>query len=78
MLLEDDMKKGAVVGIFLFALMALVACSTPYRMMLKDGTVVQTVDEPKFDKDTGFYEYQAPDGKHVRVNKEQVVEIREM
>jgi len=72
------MKKGAVVGICLFALMALVACSTPYRMMLKDGTVVEMAGEPEFDKDTGFYEYQALDGKNVRVNKEQVVEIKEM
>ncbi|MCK9296929.1 MAG: YgdI/YgdR family lipoprotein [Desulfobulbaceae bacterium] len=72
------MKKGAVAGIYLFTLMALVACSTPYRMMLKDGTVVEMADEPEFDKDTGFYEFQTLDGKNVRVNKEQVVEIKEM
>jgi major membrane immunogen (membrane-anchored lipoprotein) len=72
------MKKAAVIGMVIFALMALVACSTPYRMMLKDGTVIEMADEPEFDKDTGFYEYNTLDGKNVRVNKDQVVEIKEM
>ena len=72
------MKKGAVVCILLFTLMALVACSTPYRMTLKDGSVVEMTDEPEFDKDTGFYEYRSLDGKDVRINKDQVVEIKEM
>ncbi|RJX35140.1 MAG: YgdI/YgdR family lipoprotein [Desulfurivibrio sp.] len=72
------MKKGAVVGLCLFASLALAGCSTPYRMMLKDGKVVEMVDEPEFDEDTGFYEYQTLDGKNVRVNKDQVVEIKEM
>jgi len=75
---EDDMKKAAGIGMVIFALMALVACSTPYRLMLKDGTVVEMADEPEFNKDTGFYEYQTLDGKDVRVNKDQVVEIKEM
>ncbi|MCJ7600944.1 MAG: YgdI/YgdR family lipoprotein [Desulfobulbaceae bacterium] len=72
------MKKAAVIGMVIFALMALVACSTPYRMMLKDGTVIEMADEPEFDMDTGFYEYETLDGKNVRVNKDQVVEIKEM
>jgi major membrane immunogen (membrane-anchored lipoprotein) len=77
-LLEDDMKKAAVISMVIFALMALVACSTPYRMMLKDNTVIEMADEPEFDMDTGFYEYETLDGKNVRVNKDQVVEIKEM
>jgi major membrane immunogen (membrane-anchored lipoprotein) len=76
--MEDDMKKAAGIGMVIFALMALVACSTPYRLTLKDGTVVEMADEPEFNEDTGFYEYTTLDGKDVRVNKDQVVEIKEM
>jgi len=72
------MKKAAVIGMAVFTLMALAACSTPYRMMLKDGTVVEMADEPEFDQDTGFYEYKTLDGKNVRVNKDQIIEIKEM
>lgn len=65
----------AVASIMLFS---LVACSTPYQMTLKDGTVIQMVNEPEFDKNTGFYEYTTVDGKDSRVNKDEVIEIKEM
>lgn len=72
------MKNMSVIGILLFCLLGLAACATPYRMMLKDGTVIMMADEPEFNEDTGFYEYQTSDGKDVRVNKDEVVEIQEL
>lgn len=72
------MKKLSIMAMLLFCLLALAACSTPYRMMLKDGTVLMMADEPEFNEDTGFYEYQTLDGKDVRVNKDEVVEIQEL
>jgi hypothetical protein len=55
-----------------------VGCATPYTVRLKDGSVITTKDEPKAEKGTGFYVFEdAKDGKQVRVNKDEIVEIRQ-
>ena len=62
----------------MFLIFALSACSVPHTMTLKDGRVIDAVDEPVFNKNTGFYEYETLNGKKVKVNKDEVIEIKEM
>ena len=39
--------------------------------------MIESTDKPKFDKKTGFYEIKGKDGKTVKINKDEVVEIKE-
>lgn len=59
-------------------LAALAGCSTPNVITLNDGREIQTVDTPKYDDDTGFYEFKQLDGKVTRVNKDQVRTVKEL
>jgi hypothetical protein len=59
-------------------LLSLAGCSTPSVITLNDGTRIQTVDVPEFDEDSGFYEFEELDGKPARVNKDQVVTVKEL
>ncbi|TRX74842.1 YgdI/YgdR family lipoprotein [Pseudomonas mangiferae] len=56
----------------------LAGCSTPSIVTLNDGREIQTVDEPRFDEKTGFYQFEQFDGRRARVNKDQVQSIREL
>ena len=60
------------------ALPNLAGCATPSVITLNDGTRIQTVDVPEFDEDSGFYEFEELDGKAARVNKDQVVTVKEL
>lgn len=53
------------------------ACTAPHSMTLKDGRVIETADEPEFNRKTGFYEYRTVDGKKVQINKDEVLEVKE-
>ncbi len=57
---------------------ALAGCSSPTVMTLNDGTELQTTDQPKYDEDSGFYEFEQLDGKPVRINKDDVHTIKKM
>lgn len=57
---------------------ALAGCSTPNVITLNDGREIQTVDTPKYDDDTGFYEFKQLDGKVTRINKDQVRTVKEL
>lgn len=59
-------------------LVALAGCSSPAVITLNDGREIQTVDEPDFDEDAGFYEFEQLDGKRARVNKDQVRTVKEL
>ena len=48
------------------------------RITLNDGREIQSVDTPKYDDDTGFYEFEQLDGKRVRVNKDQVRTVKDL
>lgn len=61
-----------------FALVALAGCSTPSVITLNDGSQIQTVDTPEFDDDSGFYEFEQLDGKPARINKDQVITVKEL
>jgi hypothetical protein len=52
------------------------ACATPYEIKMKDGRTIETRNEPEPEKATGFYVFEDQDGKRVRVNKDEIVEIR--
>ncbi|MGL4315098.1 MAG: YgdI/YgdR family lipoprotein [Pseudomonas sp.] len=60
------------------ALVALAGCSTPSVITLNDGSQIQTVDAPQFDDDSGFYEFEQLDGKPARINKDQVITVKEL
>ncbi|TXR39136.1 YgdI/YgdR family lipoprotein [Ectopseudomonas mendocina] len=56
----------------------LAGCSTPSVITLNDGREIQTVDKPKYDEDSGFYEFEQLDGKRAAINKDQVQTIKEL
>ncbi len=62
----------------LCSLLMLTACSTPHTMTLKNGSIIEMADEPEFNRKTGFYEYETLDGKKVQVNKDEVLDVKEM
>jgi hypothetical protein len=43
---------------------------------LKDGSQLETTDKPKYDRDSGFYEFEQRDGKPVRINKDDIHTIK--
>ena len=49
-------------------LATLAGCASPTVITLNDGREIQAVDTPKFDKDSGFYEFEQLDGKQTRIN----------
>lgn len=58
------------------ALVALAGCSSPTVITLKDGSQLETTDKPKFDDDSGFYEFEQADGKPIRINKDDIHTIK--
>ena len=60
------------------ALAALAGCSSPSVITLNDGREIQTVDQPEYDSDSGFYEFEQLDGKRTKVNKDQVRTVEEL
>lgn len=60
------------------SLVALAGCSTPSVITLNDGSQIQTVDAPDFDEDSGFYEFEQLDGKPAKINKDQVITVKEL
>ncbi|MCP1624548.1 MULTISPECIES: YgdI/YgdR family lipoprotein [Pseudomonas] len=65
---------------FLLALgfSVLAGCSTPSVITLNDGREIQSVDKPKYDDESGFYEFEQLDGKTARVNKDQVRTVKDL
>ncbi|MBU0809761.1 MULTISPECIES: YgdI/YgdR family lipoprotein [Pseudomonas] len=59
-------------------LVALTGCASPTVITLNDGREIQTIDEPSFDEDSGFYEFEQLDGKRAKVNKDQVRTVKEL
>lgn len=59
-------------------LIALAGCSSPAVITLNDGREIQTVDQPEYDEESGFYEFEQLDGKRARVNKDQVRTVKEL
>ncbi|NLZ79205.1 MAG: YgdI/YgdR family lipoprotein [Gammaproteobacteria bacterium] len=73
------MSKKYIGALFAAAAMiALAGCSSPTVITLKDGTQLETTKKPKFDDDSGFYEFKQLDGKPVRINKDDIHTIKQM
>ena len=60
------------------AFVALAGCSSPTVITLKDGSQIETTNKPKYDDDSGFYEFKQLDGKPVRINKDDIHTIKKM
>jgi major membrane immunogen (membrane-anchored lipoprotein) len=70
--------KKIIYSIFcLTCFFILAGCADPSIITLKDGTVIETTDEPDFDHKTGFYEFETVDGREAKINKDEVLEIKE-
>ena len=69
------MGKHLKLSIVLVSLLLLFGCASPHVLTLKDGTQIETKDEPQFDNRTGFYTYKGKDGKKAQVNKDEVATI---
>jgi Bacterial protein of unknown function (DUF903) len=75
---EDFIMKKRLVNIVVSALMLVsMGCATPQMILLKDGRTIESRDMPDYDKKTGFYEFETEEGKKIKVNKNEVVEIKE-
>jgi major membrane immunogen (membrane-anchored lipoprotein) len=72
------MTQRTLTALLAAGLLILTGCSTPSVITLNDGTQIQTVDVPQFDEDSGFYEFEQLDGKSTRVNKDQVITVKEL
>ena len=72
------MKKLLLPALLIGTFATLAGCSTPSLITLNDGREFQAVDAPKFERDSGFYEFQQLDGKRTRVNKDQVRTITDL
>lgn len=72
------MKKLLLPALLFGTFAILAGCSTPSLITLNDGREMQAVDAPKFEKDSGFYEFQQLDGKRTRINKDQVRTISDL
>ena len=59
-------------------LAALAGCASPSVITLNDGREIQTVDSPKYDDDSGFYQFKQLDGKDTRINKDQIRTVKEL
>ncbi|AIR91464.1 YgdI/YgdR family lipoprotein [Pseudomonas cremoricolorata] len=57
---------------------ALAGCASPSVITLNDGREIQAVDTPKYDEDSGFYEFEQLDGKRTRLNKDQIRTVKEL
>lgn len=73
------MNKKYFTALFAAVIFAsLAGCSSPTVITLKDGSQLQTTDKPKYDEDSGFYEFEQLDGKPVRINKDDIHTIKKM
>jgi hypothetical protein len=59
-------------------LATLAGCASPSVIILNDGRELQTLDQPEYDEETGFYEFEQLDGKRAKVNKDQVQTVKEL
>lgn len=63
------MKKIIIAGLMS---LVIISCSSPQTIVLNDGSVIKTKDEPKFNKRTKYYEYEDIEGNRGSVNSKSV------
>ena len=57
---------------------AMIGCSSPQRVILNNDNIIETRDSVKYDKKTGFYNYEDREGNEGQVNSDEVKIIKEM
>ena len=67
--------KAIAVLVLTVCLFFVAGCSSTHTIVTKDGGTIVTEGEPKFDDDDAFYEYETPDGKSGKINKDEVKRI---
>jgi hypothetical protein len=68
------MRRSVAMAMALAAVL-LSGCATPYVIHLKNGDVIESRDEPAFDRDSGFYEFEDLSGRRVRLNRDEIVKM---
>lgn len=53
----------------------LNGCASTYTIVLTNGSMIHTKDEPKFNRKAGFYEFTDASGTEMQVNKDQIQRI---
>ncbi len=71
-------QRSLVTFMLALGLTTLAGCSSPTVITLNDGREIQSVDTPRFDAKSGFYEFEQLDGKKTRVNKDQVRTVKDL
>ena len=56
--------------------LSLAGCASPSQITLLDGRQIPTKDTPRFDEQSGFYEYEELNGSKAQVNKDKVRSIK--
>ncbi|QKE62823.1 YgdI/YgdR family lipoprotein [Aquipseudomonas campi] len=73
------MTRQTLASLFIaLGLSTLAGCATPSVITLNDGSEIQTVDVPEYDDEAGFYEFEQLDGKPARINKDEVLSVKEL
>ncbi|CAM4001796.1 hypothetical protein CCOS865_03638 [Pseudomonas reidholzensis] len=72
------MNKTLLPALLIGVCATLAGCSTPSLITLNDGREIQAIDQPQYDRDSGFYEFEQLDGKRTRINKDQVRTISDL
>lgn len=70
--------KRVRAGIAMVAAMFILGCATPHRITLQDGSTVESTAEPKYNKATGFYEFESRTGERVKLNKDEIRSIKRL
>lgn len=71
------MKLKRILAV-VFVAGVLTGCSSPQKITLKDNTSIVTRDEVKYNKRTGFYEYEDANGKRSQINADSILMIEEI
>jgi Bacterial protein of unknown function (DUF903) len=68
------MRRSVAMAMALAAVL-VSGCATPYVIHLKNGDVIESRDQPDFDRDSGFYEFEDLSGRRVRLNRDEIVKM---
>lgn len=70
--------KKVVSYIFLAgSILFFSGCSTPHTIYLQNGNTIDTISEPSFDDDTGFYKFEDLSGREGVIDKRAVLKVQE-
>ena len=63
-------------GLVIFMLLSS-SCSSPHKIVLKDGHELIAMNNPRYVEKTGYYRYRALNGKDALVQRDEVLQILE-